>query len=104
MSDSTPKNLVPREALMSALDSPSRLAILATLCAGEPLGASDLAQVAGCTPSAASKHMRILVSAGICVQGRGRLYRLAPGFQTQPGARELEFGHVLLRLDYQPAR
>jgi len=90
-----------RDDLMGALSNPSRLAMLSALCDGEPLGASDLANVAGCTASAASKHARIMVDAGLFVQGRGKLYRIVPGFQTQPGKRDLDFGHCLLRLDYQ---
>src|SRR5438128_6772850 len=85
MSDSPPNPaslpLIACDALMSALYSQSRWKILKALCEGEPLGAGDLAPIAGCTPSATSKHMRVLVEAGICVQGRGRLYRIAPRFQ-----------------------
>ena len=100
-STSTPvPPVLKRELLMSALSNPGRLAMLAALCDGEPLGSQDLAQVGKCTPSAASKHGWILVNAGICLQGRGRLFRIVPGFQTQPGKHELDFGHCLLRLDY----
>src|SRR5437867_3961459 len=106
MSDSSPSPaslpLIPCDVLMSALYSPSRWKILKALCEGEPLGAGELAPIAGCKPSAASKHMRVLVEAGICVQGRGRLYRIAPRFQPAPGApRVLDFGHCLIRLDLE---
>jgi DNA-binding IclR family transcriptional regulator len=75
------------------------LTILTALCDGEPLGASDLAKLIGCTVTAASKHAHVLAAAGIVMQGRGKLYRLVPGFQQQPSQRVLEFGHCLLRLD-----
>ena len=93
--------LPPRDKLISVLGSASKWTILAALCDGEPLGASDIAKLIGCTVSAASKHMRGLVEAGVVVQGRGSLYRLAPGFQPQPGQRVVDFGHCLLRLDLQ---
>jgi hypothetical protein len=86
---------------MSVLSNPGRLAMLSVLCDGEPRGASELATIAGCTPSAGSKHARLMVEAGVLLRGRGQLYRLVPGFQTAPGKRELDFGHCLLRLDYQ---
>jgi hypothetical protein len=41
------------------------------------------------------------MDAGVVLQGRGKLYRLAPGFQPQPGQRVLDFGHCVLRLDVQ---
>src|SRR5216684_8106791 len=85
--------LPSREKLIPILGSASKWTILAALCDGEPLGASDIAKVIGCTGSAASKHMRGLIEAGLVVQGRGRLYRLAPGYQPQPGQRVLDFGH-----------
>ena len=77
--------------------------MLAAMCDGELWGASDLAQVAGCTASAASKHATVMYNAGIVIQGRGRLYRLAPGIRPQPGTKNLDLGHCLLRLDYGTA-
>jgi len=91
--------VLSREKLIPILGSVSKWKILTTLCDGEPLGASDIAQVVGCTVSAASKHMRGLMEAGLALQGRGRLYRLAPGLQPQPGQRVVDFGHCLLRFD-----
>lgn len=99
--EATVPPVLKRDLLMSALSNPGRLAMLTALCDGEPLGASDLAEIAGCTPAGASKHAWVLVNAGICLQGRGRLFRIVPGLQTAPGKHELEFGHCLLRLDHE---
>lgn len=89
-----------RSRLMTALSSPGRLKMLAVLCDGEPLAASDLAQIGGVTPRTGSMHGKVLVAAGICRQGRGNLYWLRKEFQPQPGQRVLDFGHCILRLDH----
>ena len=87
---------------MSLLACETRLTILNELCTGEPIGVGAVAKLVGCTGSAASKHMRILVEAGICVQGRGLFYRIAPRYQVAPDApKALDFGHCVLRLDIQ---
>lgn len=101
MSDQQP--VIDFETLLTVISSSSRWTILRTLCDSEPLGATDIAGILKCAPSAASKHMRVLVNAGICVQGRGRLYRLAPHFQPPAGQKVMDFGYCLLRLDFQPA-
>jgi biotin operon repressor len=93
--------LPPRTKLISAIGCEKRWTILAALCDGEPLPASDIAKLIGCTVSGASKHMWALCNAGVVVQGKGRLYRLAPGVQPQPGQRVVDFGHCVLRLDVQ---
>jgi hypothetical protein len=98
----TPLPNLDRDAVLGAINNVARLKMLTVLCDGEPIGASELGEIAGCTSSAASKHAWVLVNAGIVMQGRGRLFRLVPGIQTAPGRHELEFGHCLLRLDYQP--
>ena len=110
MTDSTtpasvPANppLIPRKKLMAALGSESRWTIIQALAMGEPIGASELGTIIGCTCTAASKHCAILIDAGIITQGRGRLYRIVPQFLPKPGApRVLDFGHCLIRLDLEP--
>ncbi len=86
-----------------ALANRNRCAMLAALCDGEPLGAVHMAEVAGCSAQQAGKHAAVMVKAGLIVRGRGNLYRITPGLQPVPGKRELELGHCLLRLDYNPS-
>ena len=95
--------VLPRERLMSALSNEARLIILNELCNGEPLGVVDFAPKTGLTLPATSKHCAVLAALGIIVRGRGNLYRLAPAFQPAPGTRTIDFGHCLLRLDWQSA-
>lgn len=107
MSDSSPTSTTPanlpvlsRDLVLAAVNNPTRLAILRELCAGEPLGVCDLAPRVKCTASHVSKHMAVLVYAGMVVRGRGKLYRIPPQFQPTPAQCVLEFGHCLLRLDH----
>jgi hypothetical protein len=103
MSDPTTKTpLLDLESVAFVVGNSTRWTILKQLCDGEGYGATDFAGILGCTSTAASKHLQILVKAGICVRGRGKLYRIAPGFQPEPGKKQLDFGHCLLRLDFQP--
>ena len=99
-----PQNLplLPRERLMSLLACETRLTILKEICTGEPIGVGAVAKLVGCTGSAASKQMRTLVEAGLCVQGRGLFYRIAPRYQVAPDApKALDLGHCVVRLDIQ---
>jgi len=96
--------ILNRDRLIIATSNPIRWQILRAMHdGGEAWGSGDIARLTGITVSGASKHMRVLLEAGICVQGRGRLYRLAPQFQPRPGStpRILDLGHVILRLDLQ---
>ena len=46
--------------------------------------------------------MRTLVEAGLCVLGRGLVYRIAPRYQVAPDApKALDLGHCVVRLDIQ---
>jgi hypothetical protein len=106
MSETSPNilSLLPRGRLMAALDNECRWQILRTLIAGEPIGATELGQIVGCTSASASKHCQILIAAGICIRGRGFLYRITPRFQPAPGTpRVLDFGHCLVRFDADQA-
>lgn len=91
-----------RERLMSALGKSPRWEILKVLADGDMWGASDLTPVTGVSVSATGKHLGVLVNAGICVRGRGKLYRLAPQFRPVAGSKVLDFGHCILRFD-QPS-
>ena len=95
------KPVFSRDAVMLALDSPIRWKIIQMLC-DEPMGASAIAKVVGGDSSSVAKHMRILMNAGICIHGKGSFHRISPHFQPAPGApRVLDFGHCIIRLDFQ---
>ncbi|MDP9860942.1 MULTISPECIES: ArsR/SmtB family transcription factor [Streptosporangium] len=70
---------------MRALAHPARLAILNRLQTEGPATATDVAEVVGVTPSAASYHLRMLAKYGFAEDapargdGRERLWRAAPG-------------------------
>ncbi len=97
----TPAPLIPRDKLLTVISCETRWVILKALC-DEPLGAMDIAQLMGSSSSAATKQMHVLMDVGIVVQGRGRLYHLAPAYRPPPGQYVLDFGHCLLRLDAAP--
>jgi hypothetical protein len=48
---------------------------------------------------ATSKHLAILRESRIVIQGRNRLYQIAPHFVVDKGNRALDFGYCLLRLN-----
>jgi hypothetical protein len=95
--------LLDFETVLTVVSASIRWKILKVVCDGELIGPQDLAPLVGCTPSAASKHLRVLLDAGICVQGRGGLYRLAPQFLPAAGTFTLDFGYCQLHLERQPA-
>lgn len=67
--------------LLDLLAEPTRLRLLWALRGGE-LGVTALAEIAGCTPTAASQHLAKLRLGGLVEQraeGRARLYRLRGG-------------------------
>jgi hypothetical protein len=69
------------------------------LSAGEPRTIAELAKVAGCTYDSGLKHLGVLAAAGLVVKGRGHLYQIPPHHLPAPGARIVDCGHCLLRLD-----
>ncbi|QTX04334.1 ArsR/SmtB family transcription factor [Agromyces archimandritae] len=67
-------------AIGRALAVPARSAILAALIDGSRRPASELAGIAGVSPSTASEHLGVLVDAGLLqveARGRRRFYRIA---------------------------
>ena len=88
-----------RRKLISALGNPIRWDMLQELSIGEPLMVSELAQRVGCSLSLASKHMQVLLKAGLVLHRR-RLYQIPPQHLPQPGTRVVDYGHCLLRLPY----
>ncbi|HZD23542.1 MAG TPA: metalloregulator ArsR/SmtB family transcription factor [Acidimicrobiia bacterium] len=69
--------------VLEALADPTRREIVTTLTTG-PRRAGELAETAGVTPSAMSRHLSILLKAGLVADERGaedarvRMFRLRP--------------------------
>ena len=69
--------------LLQALADPVRLSVVEALSTG-PRRAGDLAQAAGVTAATMSKHLRVLLEAGLVADERGqedarvRVFRLRP--------------------------
>ena len=82
-----------------AVHVPARWRILRELAKGEPLPVNELSRRVRCPAASVSKHMAILKLAGVVKVGYGRLYKLSPGVQAQPGAQRLDLGHCILKLD-----
>ena len=51
------------------------------------------------SPDLTSKHMGILRPAGGVIQGRSRLYQIAPQFVADKTERLIDFGYCLLRMN-----
>lgn len=81
------------------LHVPARWHILRELAKGEALPVNELARRAKCPAATVSKHMALLKKAGVVQVGYGRLYKLTPGFQPEPGGQRLDLGHCVLKLD-----
>jgi DNA-binding transcriptional ArsR family regulator len=78
--------------LMRAMAHPARIAIIDHLQLGEPATATELARIAGLSPSATSYHLRALAKSGLVEEapsrgdGRERVWRTAiRGMEIEPG-------------------
>jgi hypothetical protein len=91
--------LIKLKHLSRVLNVPARWRILRELARGEALPVKELAVRARCPAASASKHMALLKKAGLVVVGYGRLYKLAPDVQPEPGGQRLDLGHCVLKLD-----
>jgi DNA-binding transcriptional ArsR family regulator len=73
--------LTGRASVFAALGDATRLALVATLLAGEPRSISQLAHRSPLTRQAITKHLRVLQGAGIVEGvrvGRERRFQLCP--------------------------
>ena len=95
----TPSATIPLDEILGAISKPARWNLLRELASGEPLMVSELAERVGQSLDTASKNMAILRKAGIVIQGRGRLYQIAPQFLSDKTERILDFGYCLLRMN-----
>lgn len=83
--------------LAGVLASESRWRLLEELSKGGVFAVSELALAVGIRQATASGHMIKMKAAGIVVQGKGRLYTLAPGVLAEGGGREVRLGICTLR-------
>lgn len=88
----------PSERLLTAVSNIKRWRILSVMLSGELIPIIDLSKRIGEKPSATSKHVAVLVRAGIAQEGAGGLYRLADRFMASIESGELDFGHFVLRI------
>jgi DNA-binding transcriptional ArsR family regulator len=95
----TPSATIPLDEILGAISNPARWNLLRELASGEPLMVSELAERVGQSLDTASKNMAILRKAGIVIQGRNRLYQIAPQFLSDKTERILDLGYCLLRLN-----
>ena len=77
------------------LSSPLRRSMLAYMADGQVHRVKELARAARCTQTMASKHIQVMLAAGMVGQKFGLYYLLAAFI---PRAGELDFGHCLVRL------
>jgi DNA-binding transcriptional ArsR family regulator len=97
-----PSASIPLAEILGAICNPVRWALLRELASGEQLMVTELAERVGQSLDTASKNMAILRKAGIVIQGRNRLYQIAPQFLTDKTGRVVDFGYCLLRLNAAP--
>ena len=95
----TPTATIPLAEILGAISNPARWNLLRELASGEPLMVTELAERVGQSLDTASKNMAILRKAGIVIQGRNRLYQIAPQFLADKTERILDFGYCLLRMN-----
>lgn len=89
---------LPFVPLAKALGDPLRWAILRELAAGESLMVVEIAGRIGRPAPLISKHLRVLRLAGL-VTIKQRLHSVPRRLIPEPGRRELDLGHCLLRLE-----
>jgi hypothetical protein len=88
------------EDLIAAVASPDRWRIFTELAKGEPLPSGELARRVGMTYNAASKLVLRMERAGLLERRFGNVYRIPAQFLV-PGEAKLDFGPLIVRLDYR---
>ena len=96
---SSPLPPLALDDVLSAIGNRYRWRILRELASGEQLMVAEIAERVGLTPDATSKAISVLRDLRIVLQGRNRLYTLAPQFLADKENRVVDFGYCLLRLN-----
>jgi len=99
-SSPSPAREFPVDLVLPAICSTVRWAILRELAKGASLPTVEIARRLRSTPSAISKHFKVLYQHHIVVSEYGR-YKIAPGLLSAD-RQSLDFGCLLIRLDRLP--
>jgi DNA-binding transcriptional ArsR family regulator len=89
---------VPVKKTVLAISSLLRWKIIALLLE-DPRTSSELARKLGRTPNAITKHLAVLIEAGIIYRSHGKVCHLAKHLHPPPGSTEIDLGPCVLRLD-----
>jgi predicted transcriptional regulator len=93
------------EDLALLLCHPTRWRILEVLAEGEPMMVKELARRVGKAPHLVQKVLASMREIGVVIVWQGRLNHLAPEFRPQPGTKDIDLGHCVLRFgDSTPGR
>lgn len=95
----TPSPAIPLNTVLNIISSPARWRILREFANGDQLMVVELAERIRKSKDVTSKHMGLLRMTGVVIQGRNRLYQIAPQFLADKTERLLDFGYCLLRLN-----
>ena len=76
----TPAPIIPLDEILSVISSPVRWRLLRELASGDQHMVSELAERMKLPLHTISKHLAILRQSRIVIQGRNRLYQIAPQF------------------------
>jgi DNA-binding transcriptional ArsR family regulator len=90
--------LIPLDELLGIISSPVRWRLLGELLTADQHMVSELAERMNSSPDVVSKHLAVLRHARVVIQGRNRLYQIAPQFIADKGNRLLDVGWCLLRM------
>jgi DNA-binding transcriptional ArsR family regulator len=88
----TPSPTIPLNTVLNVISSSARWRILRELASGDQLMVSEIAEHTRQSKDVTSKHIGVLRAAGIVLQGRNRLYQIAPQFLADKTERLLDFG------------
>jgi len=88
---------IPSKRLLSAVASLTRWKILNEMTAGEGMMVSTLGTRVGASAANVSKHMLVLLKAGLVRIGPGRLYHLTDLSHPDPATNEMDLGGIVLR-------
>lgn len=89
---------ISMKALASALGNLVRWRALQELAAGEPLITVELSERIGVAANTLSRHMKVLLAAGVVTQNRAGQYAIPAGRLVSKEERVVDFGTCLLRL------
>lgn len=96
---SAPSPAIPLHTVLNIISSPARWRILRELASGDQLMVTEIAERTRQSKDVTSKHIGVLRAAGIVLQGRNRLYQIAPQFLADKAERLIDFGYCLLRMN-----